>query len=304
MRVSTSLAFERSIQAMNDRQTKLIRTQDELSTGRKLLRPSDDPVAAAEAERARSQMRRTELQQRMTGFARDMLNSAEATLSQVTELMQSSREMLVQAGNGSLSAEDRSMMATQLQGFRDELLTLANRRDGSGAHMFGGQGSLVAPFVDDGAAVTYQAAPGQQEVGLDGTAPTSLDGREGFMSVSTPGGNRSMFAVLDDAIAALGDPSATPAAVTAAVKAGLDGVDSGLDKLLTQRTAVGEHLRALDSRDDMAESQVEALNAKLADILYVDYAKAISDSAANQSGLQAAMKTYSEISKLSLFQYI
>lgn len=304
MRISTSLAFERAIETISDRQSQLMRTQEELGTGKKLLRPSDDPVGAAEAERARSQMRRTELEQRMTGFARDLLGHAEATLGQVTDLMHSIREHMIQAGNGSLGPPERQMLATQMAGFRDELLALANRRDGAGAYLFGGQGSRTAPFVDDGTNVSFTAAPGEQLVGVDQVAPTSQDGREAFMSVPTATGMKSIFAVIDDAVAVLGDAASSPAAVTAAVQQGLAGIDAGFEQLLVKRTEIGEDLRVLDSRDALSDERLESLNAKLADLVYVDLAKAISDSANNQIGLEAAMKTYSEISRLSLFQYI
>lgn len=304
MRISTTLAFERAIDAISDRQSKLMRTQEELATGKKLLRPSDDPIGAAEAERTRAQMRRIELQQRMTGFARDLLGHAEATLSQVTDLMHSIRERLVQAGNGSLGPNERTLLATQLAGHRDELLALANRKDGAGAYLFGGQGSRTEPFVDDGTTVSYVPAPGEQQVGFEETVPTSQDGRAAFMSVPTAAGLRSLFAVIDEAVTVLGNTSATPAQVAAAVSSGMAGVDAGLEQLLVKRTEIGEDLRVIDSRDAMGDERTEALNAKMADLVYVDLAKAISDSANNQTGLEAAMKTYSEISRLSLFQYI
>lgn len=304
MRVATALAFERSIEAMNDRQSRLVRTQEELATGRKLLRPSDDPVAAAEAERARAQTRRTELQQRLNGYAKDFLGHAEATLGQVTDLMHAMRENLVQAGNGTLGADDRTKLATQLQGYRNELLALANRADGAGAFLFGGQGSRSAPFVDDGTSVSYVAPSGEQLVGVADLAPTTVDGRSAFMSVPTPAGMENLFDLVDGVLTVLGDTASTATAVGDAVKRGIDGLDAGLDRVLTARTEIGENLRVLDSRDELGQERIEQLTAKLSDLVYVDYAKAISDSANNQTALQAAMKTYSEISKLSLFQYV
>lgn len=302
-RISTSLAFDRAIEAMNDRQSRLVRTQEELSSGKRLLVASDDPMGAADAERTRSQLRRVELQQRMNDFAKSLLGQAEATLASVTDLMQTVRETMVQAGNGSLSPADRALIGTQVRAYRDELFVLANRGDAAGGYVFGGQGSAHAPF-DAANPVGYQPAPGEQQVGLDNDTPTSLDGRATFMSVETASGTRSVFEVLDDAIALLENRDASGAEVSDGVKAALDGVDNALERLMTKRTEVGEHLRAIDSRAQLAESGSIELQARLSELQDLDFAKAISEFAMNQTAQQAAMRTYSEIAKMSLFDYL
>ena len=184
MRIATAHAYQNAIDSMTERQAKLVRNQEELSTGKKLLAAGDDPVAAAAAERTRSAQRRIELQQRMNDFATAQLQIADGALSSVGDVLQLVREGVVQAGNGGYSASDRHQIATQLRGYREELLALANRPDGAGGFLFGGQGSQTAPFAD-GASVTYLAQPGEQEVGLDATSPTVLDGRQTFMVIAT-----------------------------------------------------------------------------------------------------------------------
>ncbi|HPU53287.1 MAG TPA: flagellar hook-associated protein FlgL [Burkholderiaceae bacterium] len=303
MRVSTSFAYQNAIDAMNDRTSKLARTQTELSTGRKLLTASDDPMAAAAAERTRSAQRRIETQTRMNDFAGTILKQADLTLGQVTEVMQLMREGIMQAGNGSLSAEDRGMLATQFRGYRDELLTLANRPDGAGGYVFGGQGTSSAPFVD-GASVTYQPQVGEQQVGLDADTPTSLDGRQTFMNIPNGASTQSVFDLLDSALAVLQDPTATPATVTATVSSTLAGIDVAIDRASSKRTEVGEHLRALDSRNSLAQGSSIELASQMSDLVDVDFAKAISDFQNNQTAMSAAMKTYSQISKMSLFDYL
>lgn len=303
MRVSTAFAYQTAIDAMNDRQSKLARTQTELSTGRKLLTASDDPMAAAAAERTRSAQRRIETQTRMNEFASTILKQADMTLGQVTEVLQLLREGVVQAGNGTLSAQDRGMLATQFRGYRDELLTLANRPDGSGGYVFGGQGTNSAPFAD-GASVTYQPQVGEQQVGLDASTPTSLDGRQTFMNLPNGAGTQSVFDLLDSTLSVLEDSAATPATVTATVTSALAGIDVAIDRATSKRTEVGEHLRSLESRNSLAEAGSIELASQMSDLVDVDFAKAISDFQNNQTALSAAMKTYSQISKMSLFDYL
>lgn len=303
MRISTPLAFERAIEGMNDRQSALVRTQQELSTGKKLLQAGDDPMGAAEAERTRSQIRRVEIQQRMNDFAKNMLGQADATLAQVNEVLQSLREGFVQAANGSLSTSDRALLAKQFQGYRDELLVLANRADGAGGFVFGGQGSTSAPFTTSGT-IQYNATAGEQQVGLDTNSPTMLDGRENFMNVPTASGPQSIFAVLDSAISVLSNVSATSPAQQTAATTALQGVDEMLDKVQMTRTEVGENLKSIESRGQLAEDSSIEMKSRLSQLVDLDFAKAMSDFSTNQTALQAAMKSYTEIAKMSLFSYI
>ena len=303
MRISTPLAFERAIEGMNDRQSALVRTQQELSTGKKLLQAGDDPMGAAEAERTRSQIRRVEIQQRMNDFAKNMLGQADATLAQVNEVLQSLREGFVQAANGSLSTSDRALLARQFQGYRDELLVLANRADGAGGFVFGGQGSTSAPFTTSGT-IQYTATAGEQQVGLDTNSPTMLDGRENFMNVPTASGPQSIFAVLDSAISVLSNVSATSPAQQTAATTALQGVDEMLDKVQMTRTEVGENLKSIESRGQLAEDSSIEMKSRLSQLVDLDVAKAMSDFSTNQTALQAAMKSYTEIAKMSLFSYI
>lgn len=303
MRVSTSMAFDRAIDAMNERQAKLVRSQEELSTGRRVLLAGDDPMAAADAERMRSQLRRIETAQRMNQFAQNLLGNAEATLANVTDTLQTLREGFVQAGNGALGGAERALLAAQMRGYREELFALANRSDASGGFVFGGLGSASAPFELSGS-IVYTPNTGEQKVGLDADIPVSVDGREALMSVATPSGTTSIFGILDSAIAVLEDEGADTATVAATVKSALDGLDGAMEKVMLKRTEIGEQLRSIDSRTRLAESGTIEVQARLSQLQDLDFAKAISEFQQNQIALSAAMRTYSEISRMSLFDYL
>ena len=113
----------------------------------------------------RAQLARMQIERRMMDFARGMLSQADSTMGQVGETLQFVREQLLAAGNGTLAPADRAMIAQQLSGMREELLALANQRDGSGAYLFGGQGSALPPFRADGTLATQVQAGEQQTTG-------------------------------------------------------------------------------------------------------------------------------------------
>jgi len=164
-----------------------------------------------------------------------MLSTADSTLGQVSDALQFAREELVSAGNGGRSSADRALIAQQLSGVRDQLVSLANSRDGAGGYVFGGQGATTAPFdassgqpVAPAPAPTAQGShPGEQYTGLDAKYTTSQDGRAIFADAA---GN-TLFAALDTIVGVLGDANASAADVSAALSTATDELDAGLERL-------------------------------------------------------------------------
>lgn len=302
-RIATLFAFERSLDAMNERRAALTQAQLQMSTGKRVNAPSDDPLGAAQAERARSQVARIGIERRMIDFARTMLGQADNAMASAGETLQVAREGLVAAGNGALSATDRALIAQKLRASRDELLTIANQRDGAGGYVFGGQGSTRAPFADSGA-LAWLPNAGEQATGADVPFTTSQDGRAVFMDLAAAGTPQSIFQTLDDAIALLENPGASGAAVTAGIGSALDGVDGALERVLVTRTRAGEQLRAIDARQRLLESGEIEASGRLSELVDVDYASAITRFQQNQTALEAAMATYAKVARLSLFDFL
>jgi flagellar hook-associated protein 3 FlgL len=306
VRIATANAYQNALDAMNQRQAQLIRSQEELSSGRKVISPSDDPGVAANAERNRAEQRRLEAQTRINEYAMGNLSQAESVLGSITDLMQSVRESVIQAGNGGYTANDRRQIATQLRVQRDELLALANRTDGNGGYLFGGMGSGSAPFVDSGGTVLFQAQSGQREVGLgEAAVAAALDGRHLLMSLPNgPGAVKSVFDVLDSLATALENPNLTSPNVGTLVRSTLADIDVAMERVSTQRTDVGESLRALEARLRLAQDGKLELSSQLSSMIDIDYAKSITEFQNHQTAVSAAMRTYAQIAKMSLFDYL
>ncbi|MDT3677570.1 MAG: flagellar hook-associated protein FlgL [Burkholderiaceae bacterium] len=307
-RIPTLYAHQRALDAMAQRRSALTNDQLQLSTGKRVNDPSDDPLAAAQAERLRSQLARISIENRMIGFARQMLSTADSTLGQVSDSLQFARESLVSAGNGAMSPADRALIAQQLSGVRDQLVSLANSRDGAGGYVFGGQGATSAPFdASSGEPVApapppaaQGSHPGEQYTGLDAKYTTSQDGRAIFADAA---GN-TLFAALDTIVGVLGNASASAADVDAALSTATDALDGGLERVLMARTRAGEQLRAIDAHESaLANGDLDA-REPLSDLVDLDYAAAISNFQNNRTALDAAMATYAQIARLSLFDYL
>ena len=148
MRIGTANQYDTALEQLFKRQTELANQQEKLSTGLRVNRPSDDPVAAATAERDRVRVNRIAVDQRALESQRAALATAESVLGDAVDLTRNIRELVIAAGNPGYSAKDRTTLATQMSSLRDQLFTLANRSDSNGVPLFGGLGSTSAPFAD------------------------------------------------------------------------------------------------------------------------------------------------------------
>ena len=160
-RLGSANAFDRAITNLGERQTKLAALQENLTAGKRVLRPSDDPTAAAQAERAMTRIARVATDQRALEQQKNAMAAAESTLGEVQSALQSFRELLVSAGNGAYSPADRATIAEQLQGLREQMFGYANRKDTNGLPLFGALASAEAPFVDGTAGVAFDGIGGQ-----------------------------------------------------------------------------------------------------------------------------------------------
>lgn len=307
MRITAANAFETSIGNLQKRQQELSQAQDRLTSGKRVAVASDDPVAAARAERALATMVRSEANQRALEASRNVMLQAESALGDAGELMQQARELMLTAGNGSYGDTDRVTLANALKGIRTQLLGVANRQDGAGSYVFAGQGTDTPPFVDTPTGVIFRGAAGQSNAPSDEPLPLSVDGPQAWLAApAAVAGDPalSVFSVLDRLIGELATPGLGGDVIKQNVSNGVRDIDALSNNLLSQRAAAGETL----NRTDAVESRISA--AKLAAQTErslaedLDMVQALSDFQNKQSGYDAALKSYSLVQKQSLFQYI
>lgn len=302
MRIATGYAQKVALDGITDRQAALIKSQEQLGSGKRINRPSDDPAAAAEAEKVRSRQARMDAEKRAVGYAQQQLSNADNTIGDATAVLQSARETLLRGANSTNNNSDRFTVGNNLSAIRDQLLVVVNRSDGTGGFVFGGQGANSAPIAADG--TTYNAQPGTVQVGQTLSSPVSFDGRANFTASSTGTGTESIFAQLDAAIAVFKDPNATALSAAAIAQTTLGSVDRSIDRLGVTRATVGERLNAVETHLKDLENGTIDNAMRMAALVDVDFAAAISNMAQNQTTVEAALKSYSTISKMSLFNFL
>jgi len=318
MRIATAFRYEQSISNLQQRQQDLSTAQMQLTSGKRVNAASDDPTAAARAERALASIARTDADQRAVDASKNAMTIAESVLGDAVDLLQSARETIVAAGNGAYSASDRQALAAKLSEIRKQLLSVANRPDGGGGYVFGGQGISQAPFVESAAApstppappastVTFQGQPGQIEAASTEKVNLTLDGERIWLHGRDATGKLvdvNVFDALATAIKNLNDPAVTGTAAQATVTQGLGDLDQILGNMLSARAEVGEMLNRMDGIESrLADSKLAAQTEK-SNAEDLDMVDAISQFQNKQTGYEAALQSYASIQKMSLFQYI
>ena len=182
-RVGTANMYDNSIRNVSARQTSLVNLQENLTSGKRVVRASDDPVSAAQAERALTRISRIQTEQRALENQRNAIAQAESTMGDAISLVQEARQLMVNAGNGALSSSERATIANQLQSLRDQLTAVANRTDTNGIPLLGALGSAQSPFMGPLNGIPdYKFAGQAGQTASDGvTLPNTLDGDSAFM---------------------------------------------------------------------------------------------------------------------------
>ena len=188
MRVSTASRYESTVVSLQRRQSDLSQAQLQMSRGKRVNQPSDDPTAASRAERALISQQRIASQQRSVQTSRGAMELAESALGQAGELMQKARETLVSAGNATYGPTERAALAKQLSGVRGQMLALANQADGAGGYIFGGQGSTSTPFLEGIGGVVFAGTGGQTSLSTAEQMQTTVDGQNIWLNARSGNG--------------------------------------------------------------------------------------------------------------------
>ncbi len=182
-RLGTANMYDNALRNLGTRQTNLSNLQENLTSGKRVVRASDDPVSAAQAERAINRLARIQTEQRALETQRNAIAQAESALGDAVDLVQNFRELVVNAGSAALTPNDRNTIANQLQGLREQLLEVANRKDTNGVPLLSALGSALAPFLgplSSSPDYSFEGLPGQT-ASSGVSIPHTLDGEAAFM---------------------------------------------------------------------------------------------------------------------------
>ncbi|WP_068825968.1 flagellar hook-associated protein 3 [Pseudomonas sp. BMS12] len=187
MRISSIQAFNNGVNGIGRNYSNVIRTQEQISSGKRILTPADDPVASVRLLQLSQQEALLGQYKDNLTAAKNSLTQEETTLNSVNTVLQRIRELAVQAGGGALSAEDRKSIAKELGEREGELLNLMNSRNARGEYLFAGFLGKTEPFTrnPDGT-YSYFGDEGQRSLQVAGstTVPINDNGKRLFEDVT------------------------------------------------------------------------------------------------------------------------
>jgi len=207
-RISSQQFYERAFQDIGRTQGDIARLQAGIGTGRRILKPSDDPSGAARARDLEEALARIEQYGKNAVLAEQRLGLEDSTLEGVQNLLVRVKELSLQANSGVQTPETRNAIRTEVSERLAELLEIANTRDAAGDYLFSGFQSDVRPFERLGGAVVYNGDQGTRELQVSSTRRITAGDHGARVFLRVPGGNGEF--------ATRADPGNTGAAVAAA----------------------------------------------------------------------------------------
>ncbi|AIR61659.1 flagellar hook-associated protein FlgL [Cedecea neteri] len=318
MRISTQMLYDQNMRGISDAQSLWLSYGEQMSTGNRVNRPSDDPIAASQAVVLSQAQSMNDQYKLARTFATQKVSLEESVLQQTVSSIQSAQEKVVYAASsGTLSDDDRASLATDLEGIRNQILNLANSTDGNGRYIFAGYKTEAAPFTGGAGSITYQGGtiPITQQVDTARTMTIGHTGNDVFNRISSnatpePDGSPSetnIFNMLDSAIAALKTPTAGlddagKKALDAAVAKTNRGLSNALSNVSTVRAELGTQLNELSKLDDLGSERALAQTDQMSQLVGADYTATVSNYVQQQAALQASYKVFTDLQGMSLFQ--
>lgn len=187
MRISTIQIFNIANRSMADANEAMFKTQEQISTGRRVLRPSDDPVASTKIMQLTSELASIEQYQKNIDIAQNNLTIEEFVLDSVNNLVQRMQELGVQAGNtATMGVNEYRALASEVDSRLEELQDLLNTKNANGDYIFGGFKSTKEPFTGSSqSGFRYNGDEGQQfiKIANNTTVAASDSGKGAFVDI-------------------------------------------------------------------------------------------------------------------------
>jgi flagellar hook-associated protein 3 FlgL len=303
MRLSNQMLARNTLTQLQDVSNDLYRTQRKMSSGKQITKPSDDPFGTTRAVSGRRDLEEIQQLGRNVDDALSWQGVTEVALSRITDVVQRSRELLVQGGNDSNSPQQREALAKEVDQLIETAKTEANGAYG-GRYIFAGTATGTKPY-NVGGTDAYNGDGGNvvRTIGPGVSIPVNVRGADflgGDPAVAQPDG--LLLTTLRDIATHL--RGGTPADAAALRGTDLQALDRNLDNLSSIRAAVGATTNRLETAQLRLRELEETSTESLSKIEDADMAKTLTDFSLQQAVYQSALKTGANIVQNSLLDFL
>jgi len=304
MRITNSQITSLMHNSMNTSSAELGKLMQQMATGKRILLPSDDPIASVRVLRVQREEASLEQFRKNIANVSGSLSTQEANLKSTSDAMLNVRDLLLWAANGSNTSEDLAAMAGELSIIEDTIVSFANVRDEEGRYLFSGTLSDTPALSFDAATQTYSLTGNDKHRQAAVANGVLVD--ENVTAASVFGAGVGMLNELRALINTLQDPAldATDPAVRQQITDTLGALDDAHGRVLGSVTELGGRQNALSLLNDSIED-VSLVNQKIeGELSQLDYAGATIALNNYQLALGATQKTYLKINEMSLFSLL
>tara|TARA_B100000575_G_C22968870_1_gene559356 strand:- start:56 stop:934 length:879 start_codon:yes stop_codon:yes gene_type:complete len=287
-------------------QSQLAKTQARLSSGKEVINPSDAPDKATAIQRLKSVLKSQESFASNIEGARTRLIAEETALKGATDILTRIKELSIQAANGTLGPRDKELVAIEVAGLTEDLLSLANTQDVEDNYVFSGSRVQVQPFQKNSSGeVVYFGDETRNEVQVSEQRYIRFNrtGTDVFNRVTRENDSgetfgKGFFEALVELSEGIRDSN------TKAINQGIDDLDQASFNIAVATAQVGSEMASVSTQRDVNEETVLQLQTILSNIEDLDYSKAVTQMQKDMLALQATQSSFSQISNLTLFNYI
>ena len=291
MRVTQSMAMRDFLRDIQGAQSEMLDAQNKVSTGRAILRPSDDPRGMSDILRLTADKSEAAQYQRNLEFGRSRLEFTDTALESLQSMLERVRSLALSAIGTETNTD---AFVTEVEGLRDQILG-STATSFQGRFIFGGSDGDTLPFQKDGAGViTYKGNSDivKVPVGRVSSLQTQIPGSELF------GAGNDVFKAMTDLITAM------KSGVKSNIDAALKPIEAGWEGLSVSRSRVGSLINVADSLSQEMSALALARESSLVDLEAADLTKTLTDFQSYQTSLQSTLAIGARISQLTLLDYL
>ncbi len=298
MRVSTNQYSQMMSSSLNNNSLGLNKLMQQMATGKRILLPSDDPMASTRVKTLQGQQASLNQYQSNIEQADVLLKNQEVYLSNSVDVMLQMRDLMLWAGNDANGPNERAAIADELEQLQESLVSLINAKDENGKYIFSGNEVNEAPLTkDEDGNWIYNGDSGVREVVIGDGVTVKINVNAGDMFFS---GDSNLFNQIDDLVEALRDPDFS-AGGSNIIEDSVSILDAALGSVTSEVTNLGVRQNTVMTMGD-GHSEVELFNNQLIGQLEdLDYADAMIEFNNYLLALQATQATYVKTSNMSLF---
>jgi len=298
MRITGSMQNTQLLRNIRNNNTNIMDWQNKLSTGKKIGKPSDDPVGIGFQMRYTTELSRNEQYMENANTGLGWLSQTDSVLQQASSVMQRLNVLINQAANGAVPDEVRQQIGLEVTQLKEQMIAIGNSTY-DGRYLFNGQKTDIKPYSSD--AANDPTDPGVYYLNVSSavTVPVSITGEDVFGKAGQPPvAGDNVFQMFDNILANLNSND------TAALSANLNDIDAAISRNSQSLAEVGARMNRFElikTRIDDEKLSLTTLKSQVAD---VDMPDAIVRLQLEMNVLQASLSTGARIMQMSLADYL